>query len=467
MILENTKRGKHCYNQNEDRLSDLPDGVLLHILSFLNTKRVVQTCILSKRWKHLWKRSSTLMLHSTKFSTVKRFATFVSKVLTLRDTSTALNALDLYRHGDIEPQLLKKILNYVCSHNTHIQELGISVNGDSGLIMSCVSSCHALTSLKLSIYPRGSIGSHTPTLFPKSLNLPSLISLNLTNFAFCGGESDCVEPFFAFTKLSCLVICGCKVKDAQILSISSETLVNLAIEDPLEKINLAKQTDFFEEAIQTDYSSNFAEIKLSTPNLYTFSFTGDLIQKICRSGLSSVKQVNIDDSRQDDASVEHGLVLFSWLLDFANVESLTVTSTTLQILSLVPDLLEVKLPSLCNLKSLEVELTPLDEGYLSQTIKDAMLKKAAAKSDKEFLKLIKAFKARLELPPIPDGIVDFLRQNSLSAQVTFTTEFPHRFNLMEDDKSSNEDKVEKHQPNSTSPLFVTTGSEEFSIWLTY
>ena len=81
---------------------------------------------------------------------------------------------------------------------------------------------------------------------------------------------------------------------------------------------------------------------------------------------------------------------------------------------------------------MEVELTPLDDGYLSQTIKDSMLKKAAAKSDdEEFYKLIKAFKYRLELPPIPDGIIDFLRQNSPSAQVTFTTEFPHRFNLME------------------------------------
>ncbi|CAJ2678234.1 unnamed protein product [Trifolium pratense] len=427
MILENMKKKKrHCDHQNEDRLTDLPDSVLLHILSFLKTKHVVQTCVLSKRWKNLWKRISTLMLHSTNFSTVKRFATFVSKVLNFRDTSTALNALDLYRHGDIEPHLLKKILNYVCSHNTHIQKLGISVNGDSGIIMSCVSSCHALTSLKLSLYPRGSNGSHTPILFPKSLNLPSLTSLNLTNFAFCGAESDCVEPFFAFTKLNSLGIRSCKVKDAQILSISSETLVNLAIEYPLEKMNLA---------IQTDYSSNFAEIKLSTPNLYTFSFTGDLIQKICRSGLSSVKQVNIDDSRQDDASVEHGLIIFNWLLDFANVESLTVTSTTLQILSLVPDLLDVKLPSLCNLKSLEVELTPLDEGYLSQTIKDAMLKKAAAKSDEEFFKLIKAFNARIELPPIPDGIVDFLRQNSPSAQVTYTTEFPHRFHLMEVEES--------------------------------
>jgi hypothetical protein len=125
-----------------------------------------------------------------------------------------------------------------------------------------------------------------------------------------------------FSKLNSLVISSCKVKDAQILSISSDTLVNLAIKDPLEIINLATQTD---------YSSNFAEIKLSTPNLNTFSFTGDLIQKICQSGLSSVKQVNIDHSLQDDASVEHGLVIINWLLDFANVESLTVTSTTLQV----------------------------------------------------------------------------------------------------------------------------------------
>ncbi|KAK2437202.1 hypothetical protein QL285_022122 [Trifolium repens] len=315
--------------------------------------------------------------------------------------------------------------------------------------------------------------------------LPSSIRASTTSILFVtfGMEIDLLAPL--------------KVKDAQILSISSETLVNLVIEDPLEKLNLA---------IQTDYPSNFAEIKLSTPNLNTFSFTGELIQKICRSGLSSVKQVSIDDSQEDDASVEHGLVIFNWLLDFANVESLTVTSTTLQILSLVSDLLEVKLPSLCNLKSLEVELTPLSDGGLSQRIKDVMLTKDADMSQKEFAKLINAFKARLQPPAIPDGIVDFLRQNSPSAEVTISTDFPDRFNLKQvkksirgakiikyrskcarhassstapasaaarasvdvpasaaspnldlccaekDDKSSNEDKVEKHQPNSTSPL---------------
>jgi hypothetical protein len=263
------------------------------------------------------------MLDSSKFSTVNHFFNFGFKILTLRDTETALHALDLYHHCDINIHLLEKILNYVCSHNTNLRELRISGgNGESGPIMSCVSSCHALTSLELAIYPRrGCID--TPTLFPKSLNLPSLTSLNLSNFAFCGDERGCVEPFSVFTMLNSLVLCSCKVNDAQILNISSESLVNLAIEDPLETINLKL-------AVQNN-SSNVAEIKLSTPNLHTFKFTGELVQKICRSGLSSVKQVNIDNSLHDDASVEHGLIIFNWLLDFTNVESLTVTSTTLQV----------------------------------------------------------------------------------------------------------------------------------------
>jgi hypothetical protein len=58
-----------------------------------------------------------------------------------------------------------------------------------------------------------------------------------------------------------------------------------------------------------------------------------------------------------------------------------------------------------------------------------MLKKAAAKSRQEAAKLRKAYKAGLKPPPIPDGIIDFLRQNSPLTEVNIITKYTSRFNL--------------------------------------
>ncbi|KAJ3684128.1 hypothetical protein LUZ61_013292 [Rhynchospora tenuis] len=49
-----TKRGREEISVGIDRISTLPDDVLIHILSFLGIKKAVQTCILSKRWNDVW-----------------------------------------------------------------------------------------------------------------------------------------------------------------------------------------------------------------------------------------------------------------------------------------------------------------------------------------------------------------------------------------------------------------------------
>jgi hypothetical protein len=87
------KRGRHRHNkeENEDRLSDLPDRILHHILSFSDAKQAVQTCILSTRWKNLWKTLPTLKLTSSQFTTHKAFTKFVSHILSLRNASTPLH----------------------------------------------------------------------------------------------------------------------------------------------------------------------------------------------------------------------------------------------------------------------------------------------------------------------------------------------------------------------------------------
>jgi hypothetical protein len=41
-------------NVRTDIISELPDPILCHILSFLPTKQAATTSVLSKRWKTLW-----------------------------------------------------------------------------------------------------------------------------------------------------------------------------------------------------------------------------------------------------------------------------------------------------------------------------------------------------------------------------------------------------------------------------
>lgn len=44
-----------------DRLGELPDSLLIHILSFLNVKEAGRTSVLSKRWEFLWAQLPRLL----------------------------------------------------------------------------------------------------------------------------------------------------------------------------------------------------------------------------------------------------------------------------------------------------------------------------------------------------------------------------------------------------------------------
>lgn len=302
LIQPTTKTVKVSECQNIDILSDLPDCVILHILSFLNAKEAVRTCVLSSRWKDLWKCLPDLKLHSSHFRTIKIFTKFVSRVLSLRDSSIALHALDLNRKGCIEPRLLKRIVNYAVSHN--IQRLGLYFNCDIAQIPPTIFSCQTLTYLNLSVFPIGK-----RPFFPKSLNLPALTTFHLQNFAFCADHDGRAEPFSDLSRLDSLVLCDCSVRDGIFLCISSPTLVNFTV-----------RSRFYD----------FYEIELCTPSLVSFAFIGKPCQIISRSSLSSVKYVDID-AEMLDMDTKHPLILLSSLLGLVNTKSLTVTASTLQV----------------------------------------------------------------------------------------------------------------------------------------
>ncbi|XP_061351412.1 F-box protein At1g60400-like [Gastrolobium bilobum] len=118
----------------------MPNPILLHIMSLMKIKDAVQTCILSKRWRDLWKSLPNLKLHSSDFKNSTLFSEFVSKIVSCRDGNHPLLNLDFYRN----------VSSYDVKKKTKI---------------------------------------------PKSLKLPALVSLHLDNVGIVADDNGRAEPF--------------------------------------------------------------------------------------------------------------------------------------------------------------------------------------------------------------------------------------------------------------------------------
>ncbi|XP_057456855.1 putative F-box/FBD/LRR-repeat protein At1g66300 [Lotus japonicus] len=303
--------------ENKGRLSDLPDSILLHILSFMNAVLAVRTCILSTRWKDLWKRLPTLIFHSQDFLSSQSSYVFQYRFLTGRDDSTALQGLDLkyidsVSMGPIQPQVIVRMVYYAVSHN--VQRLGIySESSFFGLlaVLPCIFTCHTLTSLKLILGPDVPRNDTVSYLFPESMNMPALTTLHLRNFTFGSSGNGRADPFSGLNRLKSLIIDQCNLKDTRILCITSMTLVSLTLHNHRP----------------CSPRHNYYKTELCTPCLHRFSCTECPSQYLYGSGLSSVKEVNIGADLCMYNS-EPPRILLSWLRDLVNITSLTVTKRT-------------------------------------------------------------------------------------------------------------------------------------------
>ncbi|MED6196819.1 hypothetical protein PIB30_050900 [Stylosanthes scabra] len=324
----------------EDRLSDLPDCILIHIMTFLTTKDVVCTSILSRRWKDLWKHVPSLVLCTKdfKFRQMTRFNDGVSKFLLLRDGSVPLLSVVLHQFSSMRPDIQTSISEYAVMHN--VERLKLHAERFKHLSPSVFSS-QTLTSLHLSARRSG--------LIPKSLSMGALTSLHLKNFHFCAADNESLDPFSSCVKLKTLVLDNCDIRNSRILCISNRTLVSLTIH--------SRRHAFGEELV------------LSTPSLCSFAFSGIIAWQLsARINLSFLKEVTIDfdpivelaDTIKDEsvvtACLQQASILIDWLQVFANTRSLTVCSGTLKGLSLIPELLNTGSPGLDNLQLLIVKL---------------------------------------------------------------------------------------------------------------
>lgn len=160
-----------------DRLSSLPDCLIHHIMSFLKARQVVQTCVLSTRWRHLWRSVPCLDIDREEFETSgpnrysekewEDFEDFTDHLLIPNNISIAqldtfrLHVDDVYcrgrqaakwiRHGikysAQDPGILRKELNLAFWRLKKLHLCG--VNLDDSFMKHVSSGCQYLEDMEL------------------------------------------------------------------------------------------------------------------------------------------------------------------------------------------------------------------------------------------------------------------------------------------------------------------------------
>lgn len=123
---------------NDNRISLLPDTLLHHILSTLNTKFVVQTCLLSKRWKTLWTLIPTLNFDYNSFSS--------SSLFKYDDEESKRRSFKFF---------IFRVLSIHCATNIHKLTYTSSPNGDECVLVElliCYAGSHKVQQLCINTY---------------------------------------------------------------------------------------------------------------------------------------------------------------------------------------------------------------------------------------------------------------------------------------------------------------------------
>ncbi|CAJ2669803.1 unnamed protein product [Trifolium pratense] len=166
----------------DDIISTLPDAILCHILSFLQTKQSVATRILSKRWNPLWRSVTTLRFNTKVTNQICNFDfnDFVYSVLLSRDATLPIKTfhLDIEYSEDVECPIksITKWVNFVVQRG--VEYLCLYLVSESRLKLPItILNCKTLVVLNLS-------GFRVEHCCFSSILLPSLKTFHLDYVEF-------------------------------------------------------------------------------------------------------------------------------------------------------------------------------------------------------------------------------------------------------------------------------------------
>ncbi|CAN1312434.1 Putative F-box/FBD/LRR-repeat protein At4g03220 [Linum perenne] len=189
-----------------DRLTYLPESIIHHILSFLDTKSSVQTSLLSRPWRSLWKQVPVLNLNRSSSPDSSSFYKFVDNVLSLRNRDLNLRKVT-YMNKGYDISLSELVFKYAAAHADEFS-FELRYPQDYSRFLRLITSS-SRCNLKTMTLRNGRINN--PVEFGSSTSFQSLTSLVLDGCSLWIDHHP--DPFAKFPCLKNLELDDCYVYD--------------------------------------------------------------------------------------------------------------------------------------------------------------------------------------------------------------------------------------------------------------
>ncbi|KDO62583.1 hypothetical protein CISIN_1g037644mg, partial [Citrus sinensis] len=305
-----------------DRLSNLPEPIIHHIFSFLETIDVVRASAVSRRWRYFWLSIPYLNfnIHNIWSNPLERwslekinekFKDFVNWVLLSQNGSINIQRFLLSCFNCVDDYTLYRWLNAVAQRNVQVLDLDI-ISEEPIKLPRCLVTCESLMSLKLDFGNR----EHQGILDIPSTSLNRLKSLDLKHVELLD-HSFFLKLISSSPFLENLIMDSCRFSDLRILDISSASLKSLT----LDRIEFGGD----------EFGSY--KLKIACPNLVSFNIFALLLPDITLEGLNSLQNtfVFLEDIGEHMEDIEICHRLSKILNGLCGVEVLKLSSTLYEV----------------------------------------------------------------------------------------------------------------------------------------
>lgn len=306
------------YEIDRDIISNLPENVLTHILSFLPTKYVVRTSVLSTKWKDTWTKVTNLHLDDELLSSRKNmtrrayFMNFVDRIL-LHLKNSKIQSFYLSCDNYSDASRVSAWISAVIKRQ--VQKLDIKYRKEEFVVPRCVFGSDSLRKLKL---VAKCIIKVSASCFSR-LEIVDLSGVTFLNTCFPNTE----EITLTFPVLKVLTLCSTKLLNVKVVNLNVPALHSCDL-------------NAYESGWVPDDSHDLL-IKICGQDLKKFKCSSSLSENYVLDCASSVTEVNIciiskvDTEYNSQEKTTVGLRACDLLKMFLGVENLTLSWHTIEV----------------------------------------------------------------------------------------------------------------------------------------